>query len=152
MFDGPIETVKYIWVNIWFMLDLILSQNYRNTLSLPTINRGVQKRSSCALPIASSQCQRRCSSDGRIKKYRSGCDFPLFEQFYTKQVRGIFTIICTVQINAVCFPSFHNDCNPACKAPDGRENVSNKKWFTSKYILNSLSICVMWFVKKRVFY
>ena len=29
-----IETVKYIWVNIWCMLDWILSQNCKNTLSL----------------------------------------------------------------------------------------------------------------------
>ena len=33
------EAVKYIWVNIWFMFDLILSQNCRNTLSLHTVNQ-----------------------------------------------------------------------------------------------------------------
>ena len=30
MCDGPIETVKYIWVNIWCMPDWIFSKNYRN--------------------------------------------------------------------------------------------------------------------------
>ena len=34
MCDGPIKTVKYIWVNILCMLHWILSQNCRNTLSL----------------------------------------------------------------------------------------------------------------------
>ena len=32
MYDYPIETVEYIWMNIWCMLDWILSQNCRNTL------------------------------------------------------------------------------------------------------------------------
>ena len=36
MSDCPIETVKYIWVNIWCMLGWILSQNCRNTLPLHT--------------------------------------------------------------------------------------------------------------------
>ena len=30
MCDGPIETVKYIWVNIGCILDCIFSQNCRN--------------------------------------------------------------------------------------------------------------------------
>ena len=37
MCDCPIETVKYIWVNIWCMLDWILSQNCRNTTSLDAV-------------------------------------------------------------------------------------------------------------------
>ena len=32
MYDYPIETVEYIWMNIWCMLDWILSQSCRNTL------------------------------------------------------------------------------------------------------------------------
>ena len=36
MCDGPIETVKYNWVNISYMLDWIFSQNYRNSLPLHT--------------------------------------------------------------------------------------------------------------------
>ena len=36
MCDCLIETVKYIWVNIWCMLDWILSQNCRNTFPLHT--------------------------------------------------------------------------------------------------------------------
>ena len=36
MCDGPIETVKYIWVNILYMLDWIFSQNCRNSLPLHT--------------------------------------------------------------------------------------------------------------------
>ena len=32
MCDGLIETVKYIWVNILYMLDWILSRNCRNSL------------------------------------------------------------------------------------------------------------------------
>ena len=41
----PIETVKYIWVNIWCILDWILSQNCRNTLPLhATVEQlGVEK-------------------------------------------------------------------------------------------------------------
>ena len=34
--DGLIETVKYIWVNILYMLDWIFSQNCRNSLPLHT--------------------------------------------------------------------------------------------------------------------
>ena len=37
MCDCPIETVKYIWVNIWCMLDWISSQNCRNALPLHTV-------------------------------------------------------------------------------------------------------------------
>ena len=36
MCDGPIETARYIWVNILYMLDWIFSQNYRNSLPLQT--------------------------------------------------------------------------------------------------------------------
>ena len=39
MCDGPIETVKYIWVNIWCMLDWILSQKCRNTLPLHKVDQ-----------------------------------------------------------------------------------------------------------------
>ena len=39
MCDGPIETVKYIWINIWCMLDWILSQNCRNTRPLHTADQ-----------------------------------------------------------------------------------------------------------------
>ena len=38
MCDVPIETVKYILVNIWRMLGWILSQNCRNTLPLHTVD------------------------------------------------------------------------------------------------------------------
>ena len=34
MYDDPMKTVEYIWVNIWCMLDWILSKNCRNTPSL----------------------------------------------------------------------------------------------------------------------
>ena len=36
MCDGPIETVKYIWVNILYMLDWISSQNSGNSFPLHT--------------------------------------------------------------------------------------------------------------------
>ena len=48
--------------------------------------------------------------------------FSLFEHFSIQELRDIFTILCIYclgrenhKINAVCFPSFHNGCNPACK-------------------------------------
>ena len=34
MCDGPIDTVKYIWVNISYMLDWIFLQNCRNSFPL----------------------------------------------------------------------------------------------------------------------
>ena len=34
MCDGPIETVKYIWVNILYMFHWIFSKSYRNSLPL----------------------------------------------------------------------------------------------------------------------
>ena len=30
MIDGAIETMEYMWVGIWCMLDWIMSQDYRN--------------------------------------------------------------------------------------------------------------------------
>ena len=39
MYHGPIEFVEYSWVNIWCMLDWILSQNYRNTLPLHAVDQ-----------------------------------------------------------------------------------------------------------------
>ena len=39
MCDGPIETVEYIWMNIWCMVEWVLSQNCRNTLILHTIDQ-----------------------------------------------------------------------------------------------------------------
>ena len=37
MSDGPIETVKCIWLNIWCMLDWVLSPNCRRTIPLHTV-------------------------------------------------------------------------------------------------------------------
>ena len=39
MCDSPIETVKYIWLNFWCMLDWILSQNCGNTLPLHAVDQ-----------------------------------------------------------------------------------------------------------------
>ena len=50
LYGDPIETVEYIWVNIWRMLDWILSQNCRNTLPLNTVDqlvRSAKKRRCC---------------------------------------------------------------------------------------------------------
>ena len=37
--DCPMETVEYIWVYIWCMVDWILPQNCRNTLPLHTVDQ-----------------------------------------------------------------------------------------------------------------
>ena len=42
MYDGPMETAEYIWVNIWCMLDWILSQNCKNTLCFHTVDQLVR--------------------------------------------------------------------------------------------------------------
>ena len=42
IYDGPMETVEYIWVNIWCILDRISSQNRRNTLPLHTVGQLVK--------------------------------------------------------------------------------------------------------------
>ena len=42
MYVGPMETVEYILVNIWCMLDWIMSQNCRNTLPLHTVDQLVR--------------------------------------------------------------------------------------------------------------
>ena len=51
IFGVPMETAEYIWVSIWCMLDWILSQNCRNTLSLLKISHclalGVCKMRHC---------------------------------------------------------------------------------------------------------
>ena len=39
IYDGPMKTVEYIWVNIWSMLDSILSQNCKNTLPFCTVDQ-----------------------------------------------------------------------------------------------------------------
>ena len=40
--DSPMETVEYVWRNIWCMLNWILSQNCRNTLTLHTVDQLVR--------------------------------------------------------------------------------------------------------------
>ena len=37
--DVPLETVEYIWVNIWCILYWILSQNFRNTFPLHSFDQ-----------------------------------------------------------------------------------------------------------------
>ena len=64
---GPIEAVKYILVNIGFILDWILSQNCINTLSLHTVDQlanSAKHRCCCSRPVACSQSRRRCLSGG----------------------------------------------------------------------------------------
>ena len=103
MCDCPIETVKYIWKNIWYMVDWILSQNCWNTLPLHTVHSGSWTTRSekcknlkccCARLIACSQRRHHCLPDGRIWNFKFGCDFAKFEQFSTQELRGIFSIIC----------------------------------------------------------
>ena len=38
-YDGPMETVEYIWVNFWYIFGWILSQNCRNILPLHTVDQ-----------------------------------------------------------------------------------------------------------------
>ena len=119
MCDCPTETVKCIWVNIWCMLDWILSKNLAeihflciNLISKQTVQK---LRRYCARAIACRQRPRYCLSDGGIQKFWFGCDFPLFEQFWTQQQHCIFTIIILTirennNINTVCLSSFHDGC------------------------------------------
>ena len=51
MCDGPIETVEWIWVNIWCMLDWIWSQNCRNTLLLHTTGQLVRSAKNATLYV-----------------------------------------------------------------------------------------------------
>ena len=39
MCGGPIETAKYIWINILYMPDWIFSQNWRNSLPLQAVDQ-----------------------------------------------------------------------------------------------------------------
>ena len=50
--DCPVETIKYIWVNIWWILDWVLPQNCRNTLPLHTTVKqlGLQKLKTLLCP------------------------------------------------------------------------------------------------------
>ena len=50
--DRPIEMVKYIWGNIWCMLDWILSQNCWNILPLHTAHSG------CWTTTRSEECKK----------------------------------------------------------------------------------------------
>ena len=58
--DGPIETYNYRkihLVNIWWMLDCILSQNCRNTLPLHTVDQlGSSAESERLLWLAGMKC------------------------------------------------------------------------------------------------
>ena len=62
--DSPIETIEYIWVSIWSILDWILSQNSRNILPLHRVDQSTSKdckyKRYCAWPVAWTQCQRCC--------------------------------------------------------------------------------------------
>ena len=41
-YDSPVESVEYIWVNIWCTYDWILSKNCRNTLPLHIVDQLVR--------------------------------------------------------------------------------------------------------------
>ena len=42
MYDGPIEIVECIWLNIWCILDCIWSGSCRNTLFFHTVDQLVR--------------------------------------------------------------------------------------------------------------
>ena len=100
MCDGPIETVKYIWVNILCTLDWIFSQNCRNSLLLHTASCSTSEEyknldACCARQTAFSQQQRQVLSDRRIQKFKFICDFTFFEQFATLQIWAFLQFINT---------------------------------------------------------
>ena len=120
MCDCLIETVKYIWVNIWCMLDWILSQNCRNTLPLHTAveQLGVQKLktllclTNCWQPTSTSLLTRQ-----KILKIQVWLWFCIVWTVFNTRTTWYFQYYMyrLGKPNAVCFPPFHNGCNPACK-------------------------------------
>lgn len=73
MYDSPMETVEYIWVNILCMLDWILSRNFRNTLPLRTVDQLVGSAKNEILLYLSKQ-EIRHRLDGPISDCKSmGC-------------------------------------------------------------------------------
>ena len=58
MCDGPIETVKYIWVNVLYMLDWIFLQNCRN--SLPWQTTGTKSKLARSTKAETMLCLTNC--------------------------------------------------------------------------------------------
>ena len=70
MYDSPMETVEYIWVNIWCKLDWILSQNCRNKLPLHTVDQLVRSAKNKML-LYLSEAGIRQRLDGPISDFKS---------------------------------------------------------------------------------
>ena len=84
MSDGPIETVKYIWVNIGCILDCIFSQNCRNLpfFAYSWTTSEEYKILDAVVPDELLAANANANSY-QIEKFKFGCNFTLFEQFST---------------------------------------------------------------------
>ena len=123
MCHGLIETVKYIWVNIWFILGWILSKK-------------LQKYTSSTYSWLTSEDYKNIDADAPYQFVVANADSITYqmEEYknpglavilhclnsfqYTNYVA--FSLLYVLfrknhKMNAVCFPSFHDGCNPACK-------------------------------------
>ena len=123
MYHGLIETVKYIWVNIWFILGWILSKK-------------LQKYTSSTYSWSTSEDYKNVDSDVPYQFVAANADsitYPM-EEYKNPSLAVILHCLNSFQytnyvafsllyvllrenhkINTVCFPSFHDGCNPACK-------------------------------------
>ena len=119
MCDGPIETVKYIWVNTWCILDWILPQDCRNTLPL---HRTDQLREECKNLDAIVPDQLLAALAHQVEEFKNSNLVVILHCFSSYQHNNYvaFSLLYIIlrenhKMNAFCFPSFHNGCYPACK-------------------------------------
>ena len=129
MCDDPIETVKYIWVNILCMLDdWIFSQKCRNKFtsgsefsfaySWSTSEVEVYRILDAIVPDKLLAANTNAGSY-QIEEYKNSSLVVILHGLHittTWHFHNLYVLLReNHKINVICFPSFHNGCNPACK-------------------------------------
>ena len=135
MFHDPIETVKYIWVNIWCMLDWSFSQNCRNkfnSFAYSWLTSEEYKNLDAVVPDELLATNANIGSY-QVEEYKNS-SLVIILHYLNKTTTWYFHYLYVLlrvnhEINAVCFLSFHNGCNPSlkCDIGSGRENRKDIK-------------------------
>ena len=122
MCDSPIETVKYIWVNIWCMLHWILSKKKcRNTFPLRTVDQLARSAKSLEAVVPNQLLAANADAVAyQMEEYKNSglvvilhCLNSFQYNNYVKWSLLYVLLRENHRINAVSFPSSHNGCNTA---------------------------------------
>ena len=116
----PIETVKHVWVNIWYMRHWIFLQNCWNkftSLAYRWSSSGEYKNLYYVVPDELLAANANAGSY-HIEEYKNSSLVVILlclNPTTTWHFHYLYVLLReNQQINAVCFPSFQNGCNLAC--------------------------------------